>query len=570
MLRPTLAALALLTSADALACGGFFCFNVPIDQSKERIIFAIDEQENTVETHVQIFYQGNAEEFSWVVPVPAVPELGLSSDAFFQYLDAVTAPRFWLNWEERGTCDYDSWYGPGALAAAESDDSDFAGGPPSANGVDVIAQSQVGPYDQVTLRASTTDALLQWLGDNGYTIPSSIASSLSPYVASESYFIALKLQKDREVGDIAPIKFTYAGTSASIPIVLTAIAATPDMRLQPYVLASSRAVPDNYLHVQINEAAIDWMTGGSNYDAVITQAANEAGGQAFATDFAGSTVPLRDSFYAEGRFNLGRLRASSTPAAFVQELLNQGFPRNSQVQALLREFIPMPQALVDMGLDEPSFYGCLECYAEHLEGQPFDPVAFTAALDELILQPMAEAEQLLHDHPFLTRLTSSMSPDEMTSDPIFALNNDMSTVSNQHEAKYIIDCGNGGKYSEAPQWIELQDGTVILMPPGKWYETTGNWSYTSEDLDDVGAQVVEDARPAGAPVLVADNTPAVDESVESHNAKVRAIYRDLGLDLPASLNGPGGKAACGCDTASPSRTWLAAGLLALGLRRRRA
>ena len=72
--RTAVAALALLTSADALACGGFFCSSQPIDQSKERIIFGVDSREGTVETHVQIFYQGTAESFSWVLPtVPTQP-----------------------------------------------------------------------------------------------------------------------------------------------------------------------------------------------------------------------------------------------------------------------------------------------------------------------------------------------------------------------------------------------------------------------------------------------------------------------------------------------------------------
>ena len=41
-------------------------------------------------------------------------------------------------------------------------------------------------------------------------------------------------------------------------------------------------------HVQINEAAIDWLNRGSNYSDVVSQAADEAGGRAFATDYAGS------------------------------------------------------------------------------------------------------------------------------------------------------------------------------------------------------------------------------------------------------------------------------------------
>ncbi len=559
----TLATLATLTSAEALACGGFFCQNAPIDQSKERIVFGIDEDNNSVETHVQIFYQGTAEEFSWVVPVPGVPELGLSTDSLFTMLDAWTTPRFYLQWEERGTCTYDSWDSPlqGGVAenSAPSADTDAAGG-----GVTVVAAGQVGPYDQVTLQAQSAEALLTWLGDNGYTIPEAIAGNLAPYVADGSYFIALKLQKDKETGDIAPIRFTYPGDAASIPLVLTAIAATPDMRLQPYVFASTRAVPDNYLHVKINEAAIDWLRYGQNYDAVITQAANEAGGQAFATDFAGPTTNFRGQLWSPGRYDLEYLATLTDPAEFVGGLMGQGFPSSNQLLNLFRQFIPMPQSLIDQGVQDTDWYNCLECY-EETDEVVFDPAAFAAALDEVIVQPMIDAEKLFTNHPYLTRMTSSMSADEMTSDPLFVLNADMGDVSNEHTADYIIDCGDGGNYSESPQWIELTDGTVILMPPGAWYQSQQVWTYETE-LDGIAAASVEDTTGAGQPVTLSDRSGDIDAAVEAHNAGVRAIYDELEIDLPADLGGDA--RACGCDTTGP-RGFAFAGLLGAFLLRRR-
>ena len=35
-------------------------------------------------------------------------------------------------------------------------------------------------------------------------------------------------------------------------------------------MADHRAVPDSYLHVEINEAAIDWIGGGANYAQVLS------------------------------------------------------------------------------------------------------------------------------------------------------------------------------------------------------------------------------------------------------------------------------------------------------------
>ena len=50
-----------LAPSTALACGGFFCNNEPIEQSAEQIVFEVDSGKGTVTTHVQISYEGTAE-----------------------------------------------------------------------------------------------------------------------------------------------------------------------------------------------------------------------------------------------------------------------------------------------------------------------------------------------------------------------------------------------------------------------------------------------------------------------------------------------------------------------------
>ncbi|MFM2162969.1 MAG: hypothetical protein RLZZ383_2481 [Pseudomonadota bacterium] len=566
----SLALAAPMLSTDALACGGFFCQTTPIDQSAEKIVFAVDEAEGTVETHVQIAYTGAAQEFSWIVPVPSVPELALSSDTLFTVLEWTTAPQFWLNYEERGTCEYDTWFGGGGVLENSAADGAGGGAPSAGGGVEVIAEQQVGPYDSVVLAATDSAELLQWLGDNGYTIPSNVAPSLQPYLAGGSYFIALKLQNDADAGDIAPIKFTYQATAPMIPLVLTRIAATPDMRVQPYVFSSARAVPDNYLHVQINEAAVNWLSGGSNYNDVVTQAANEAGGKAFATDYAGTTSMLEGMFYGPGRFDIDALAATDDPALFVQFMLNMGFPRGAAVQNLIRAYIPMPQELIDQGVDESSFYNCLECYREYLAGIEFDPVAFAAALDEAIVQPLVEVQAMVDAHDKLTRMTSSMSAEEMDQDAYFVLNSDMDDVSNQHQAQHVIDCGTGGKLSESPRWIELASGEVILLPP---IGTDGSGGMMwPEDLGGTAASVIEDASASGQPTPVSDNGEVIADGLETHNADIREDYEAGGTELPGDLDGvgTGEVASCGgCDgTGGASAGWMAAfGLLAMRRRR---
>ena len=570
----TSAALMLPTTAEA--CGGFFCSSVPVDQSKERIVFAIDEDKGEVETHIQIFYSGAAEEFAWVLPVAGtvehLPEVGLSTDELFTQLDWRTQPSFNLEWREEGSCTYDG-YGFGRYndVMAESD----ASAPPSAaggadeDGVTVLEQNQVGPYDQVTLAADSAELLVEWLQDNDYDLPDSITRVLDPYVHGGMFFVALKLSKDNDAGDISPVKVTYPGTEAMIPLVLTSVAAMPDMRIQPYVLSDRRAVPNNYLHVQINEAAVDWLGWGGNYDDVVTEAANEAGGQAFATDYAGSTEPFAGMLYSEGRFDLERLATITSPGQFVNEMLWMGLPRNTTVQNLIRAFIPMPGAAIAAGIDERSFYNCLDCYAQYLEDVEFDPVGFVAALDEAVVGPLRDAQALFDDHTYLTRMTSSMSADEMTSDPYFTLNADMEEVSNQHWATLVVDCGDGGSYYESPRYIELTDGRVILVPPESWFWETGN-SYSGflEDLGEDAALVVERTSSSGPAMAVLDNSGAAAEAVDAHNDRLRD---EFGWADDPTLGDPFVPRAAGCGCNSPGQVPGAAfGLLFVaGLVRRR-
>src|SRR6476659_5515658 len=80
----------------AYACG---CFAppstvTPVVQAGERILFARDG--GTVTAYIQIQYQGSAQEFGWLVPLPSVPTLQLGTQELFDQLEATTRPTFQL------------------------------------------------------------------------------------------------------------------------------------------------------------------------------------------------------------------------------------------------------------------------------------------------------------------------------------------------------------------------------------------------------------------------------------------------------------------------------------------
>lgn len=528
-----------LVASPAMACGGFFCDNnAPIDQSAERIVFAVDEPAGEVTMHVQVVYSGASDHFAWILPVSGVPDLFVSSDTLFTTLAFMTEPQFYLDYTNTNGCE--SWWPP----TAEYDVSDSDG---TNGGVTVVSQQAVGPYDTVVLQADNTAALLQWLQDEGYDLPDELDPALQPYVADNQYFVALKLAAGNDVGDLTPLGLRYAGTQPAIPIQLTSIAATPDMRLEAYVLGDARAVPDNYLHVTINEAAIDWFNGGGNYDDVITLAADEAGGHAFATDFSGSTAPFRGLLWSEGRFDLASLRAISDPVAYVDALIGQGFPGSAAMLDFLLTNVPLPQAAIDAGVDPQSFYNCMSCYPEYTSAIVFDANAATDALDAKIVEPLRQADQLFQSFDHLSRMTSSLDAIEMDVDPIFTFNADLpQEISNIHRATVEMDCGVSSNWDSAERTLILSDGRTVRLPSVNWLNEHGmtELEYMA-DLTTPAAILIEDYSSSGLGTLIGD-------------------WR---ADAAAMFLGFGGN-GCGCAAGRPAWS-LPVGLLSVALLRRR-
>src|SRR4051812_48559226 len=90
-----LVALAALSSPSAAsACG---CFAPPdpanpVYQAGERILFSAHDGQVTA--IIQIQYAGDAKDFGWLLPLPSVPTLEVSSDEVFASLVAGMAPSY--------------------------------------------------------------------------------------------------------------------------------------------------------------------------------------------------------------------------------------------------------------------------------------------------------------------------------------------------------------------------------------------------------------------------------------------------------------------------------------------
>ncbi|MCH7924693.1 MAG: DUF2330 domain-containing protein [Planctomycetes bacterium] len=449
------------------ACGGLFCQFVPIDQAGEQIIFRRDG--DMVTAVVLIQYVGEASDFSWVVPVPGIPELSTGSDLIFAPLELATRPQFVLETtgeacpQPRSDLDFVG-LGGSAPTANEAEAAD--------DGVEILQELSVGPFDVLVLSSDDAEALANWLADNDYDLSDRGAELIAPYVEEGMNFVALRLQQDKGVGDLQPLIMRYQSERPMIPIRLTAVAAQKDMGVIVWLLGDARAVPINYLHVTPNYTRLNWYAGTFNayasYQGLITAAMNEAGGRGFATDYAGrdpdlvSRLPQVEPLIAE----LDRI-STLGDADFVAALASGiVFPRN-KIMEILRRDLSLPEGIGEFIYQIPATLAEIFTPEELSAGR----AAILAELNDDVIDPLAETLAVFDGDPFMTRLYTTLSPEEMTLDPIFDFNPDLEDQALERRAKMNLQCLSGETHWSVTLGAGTgRDGELVIegrgLPPG--------------------------------------------------------------------------------------------------------
>ncbi len=283
-----LVAVAALVSVPhpAVACGGFFCISSPIDQNAERIIFT-QNMDGTVSAYIQIQYTGSAPDFSWILPLPeaiALEDIEVPDDAMaaFTELEVATDPVFIPPKLPRCAAD--------AMASAVVAESTVALAAP----VEVFAAGEVGPYGLHVIGSEDPQALITWLLEHGYRVTKPMEPLIDVYVREGFAFLSMRLLPDQGAQDVQPVKVTYPSERPMIPLRLTAVAANPDMAVMVWFYAESQAVPENYASIEVAYTNLTFFTfgGSSNYRQLMGQEADAHDGQAFITEYAGSSRKL--------------------------------------------------------------------------------------------------------------------------------------------------------------------------------------------------------------------------------------------------------------------------------------
>ncbi len=531
---PLAAAVALsATPRVAEACGGTFCDVgpqvMPVDQTGENILFVVDG--GFVEAHIQIQYEGDPERFAWVVPVTAIPEVAPGSDQLFQNLLASTVPTFTLNRRNQGDCGVTD--SPGC---AVSDDRASAGGDDGLDGFTsggetgdgdgdndiVVSQGVAGAFEYAILKGETVAEVIEWLDENNYQQDDDAPPILAEYLEEGFLFVAVKLRSGAGVEQIHPLVLTYAGDEPCVPIRLTRIAAEEDMGVRVFFMGDARMVPTNYRHVELNWLRLDWSGGslGSNYQELVTLAVDDeaAGGHGFVTEYAGEMPDNLASGVYSSAWDPSRF-ASLEATGVVTELSNQGlmscFEDFDGVQTctlghpllggLLQDFLPVPP-----GVDPAEFYSCLACYEELIDQEAWSGPGFATSFAEQIHDPALHAWNLTFEHDYLTRMYTTISPHEMTEDPLFHRNPDLADVSNQASATRVTSCEGG------PDWFEFPDGRIVAL------ESDGTLpDFVDEHMP--AAMRIEQVPMAGAPQVETDHADEIDRRLDEWNETRRFV-----------------------------------------------
>ena len=355
------------------ACGGLFCSNVPVAQQAERIIFTIND-DATVSAYVQINYTGNAPDFSWVVPVPDVPEVDVAEMETFDDLTRITDPIFIP--PTMPEC---------ALVMRNETTEEFLLTTPSPRPtptyeVTVLASGTAGPYEFDVITADSPVSLIGWLRANNYRVDPPMEPLIDVYNQEGMVFLAMKLQPDQGVQDIQPIAMTYPSIDPMIPIRLTAVAAVPDMLIQTWVFADYQVVPTNFAHPEIDMTNMRVNFGspdGTNYQWLLNQTVDLYQGRAFVTEYAQPTENLFQvinsddellNTLAEEYDHLTRLVGRMSPEEMTVDPI---FTTNDGLRTISNVY--------DLGdIDSAVFWGC--------ESQPiqieYDPSVVPANFDD--------------------------------------------------------------------------------------------------------------------------------------------------------------------------------------------
>ncbi len=169
---------------------------------------------------LQVKYEGEGDEFAWLVPLPAKPEVTVAEEGLFEEIEAyVSARSKWKVYYDPPRYFSHPMLGGGGFGAAEE-------------AVTVYEYKRVGIYEIAVLEADTAEDLLRWCKGHGYHVNAKAREVLKSYVDKGWIFTAMRIHPDASGrkterglsrGTIQPIHFTFPTREAVYPLRISSI-----------------------------------------------------------------------------------------------------------------------------------------------------------------------------------------------------------------------------------------------------------------------------------------------------------------------------------------------------------
>ena len=199
-------------------------------------------------------YDGPAEDFAIVVPVPVVlseETVATLEHQVFEEINTYSQPRL-VEYFQQDPCYLPPPPAPG-MAYLSNGGYDTPSDVPDTPSVRVEAAFAVGEYDIEILSADESTALVDYLNANNYRIPASAGDVLAGYIANGLYFFVARVDVERivawedDIAVLSPLRFHYDSEEFSLPVRLGMVNTPESQEMVVHILSPhGRYEPANY------------------------------------------------------------------------------------------------------------------------------------------------------------------------------------------------------------------------------------------------------------------------------------------------------------------------------------
>lgn len=211
-------------------------------ESAQVAFLRLDAEQGIQHMTIMPKIRGEATDFAWVVPVPALPELAEADPDLLNQLHDLTQPRY-RDRDEFWNCNREEL----VLPTTDSGDA-----------VVVVAEQIVGIFQTMTLAAedagTLVDSLTYWgfLHDGNRT---EVTALLDAYVQEDWYFVAMRVDStafpqakgaasptppEYFQPAVQPVTFSFAADALIYPLRISAVSTYGDAEVYLYICAEHR------------------------------------------------------------------------------------------------------------------------------------------------------------------------------------------------------------------------------------------------------------------------------------------------------------------------------------------